>query len=193
MIDKSEAVEALVPRLGQKVRIADHFPDSEEWNKDDWYVVGLTTELGRKGVNVWIGPEYPIASEGPTDGFWVNRFPQPDALEWSDCALSTPAPKADGLVEELEACPNIKNAQLRPFDAPEQFLVDEPLRDRILAALKDRDVVLEEAAKKLERLQEWLRQPDNAECFGQAEIIAWLNARPTSTVPKVLAALKERV
>jgi hypothetical protein len=47
-----------------------------------------------------------------------------------------PLVRADGLGDELAACPNVNYAQLRPFDAPEQFLVPEPLRDRIITALR---------------------------------------------------------
>jgi hypothetical protein len=81
-------MDILIPRLGQKVRVAPHADNSEEWNDSEWFVVGLTTERGRPGVNVWIGPEYPIKTDGPTDGFWVNRWPRPDDLVWSDLAAS---------------------------------------------------------------------------------------------------------
>ncbi|AXK43965.1 hypothetical protein [Erythrobacter aureus] len=38
---------------------------------------------------------------------------------------------------ELALCPNVKNAALRPVSGPEHFLMDEPLRSRALAAIRD--------------------------------------------------------
>jgi hypothetical protein len=44
--------------------------------------------------------------------------------------------------------------------------------------------------RQLNELQDWLREPDHAEHFGQREIIDWLNRRPTHVVPKAIHALR---
>ncbi|NVD45722.1 hypothetical protein [Qipengyuania atrilutea] len=44
--------------------------------------------------------------------------------------------KAQELADELAKCMNVNHAQLRPVDAPPQFVIDKSLRDRILAALR---------------------------------------------------------
>jgi hypothetical protein len=46
------------------------------------------------------------------------------------------------------------------------------------------------ALADLKALQEWMREPDNAETFGTQRILEWINRRPTHVVPKVLAALQ---
>ncbi|TPN03845.1 hypothetical protein FJ973_29835 [Mesorhizobium sp. B2-1-3] len=42
---------------------------------------------------------------------------------------------------------------------------------------------------ELEKLQEWLREPDHRGVFGNGEILDWINRRPTHIIPKALAAL----
>lgn len=40
---------------------------------------------------------------------------------------------------------------------------------------------------KLQKLQNWLREPDFAEHFSTADLVDWLNRRPTSVIPSILA------
>lgn len=97
MTDQTQAaLDVLTPRIGQKVKIAGHVTDSEAWNTQDWFVAGLTTDIRHKGVNVWVAPEYPPTSEAPTDGFYANRWPMPDDLEWSPLQ-----PRPDSGAEKL--------------------------------------------------------------------------------------------
>ena len=41
--------------------------------------------------------------------------------------------------------------------------------------------------EKLQKLQDWLREPDFAEHFGTDDLVDWLNRRPTSVIPSILA------
>lgn len=47
--------------------------------------------------------------------------------------------------------------------------------------------------QQLSSLQEWLREPDVAEKFGNREILDWINRRPTHVVPKVLATIRGEI
>lgn len=40
----------------------------------------------------------------------------------------------------------------------------------------------------LEKVQDFLREPDHAEHFGTDQLIEWINRRPTHIIPKLLAA-----
>ncbi len=66
-----------------------------------------------------------------------------------ELAATRPAPKADGLVDELERCKLALHATTTTEGAVTEYFISQNLRDRILAALKDRDVVLEEATRPL--------------------------------------------
>lgn len=93
---------------------------------------------------------------------------QPDN-ELAHAADSEPSVLAD----ELATCPNVKYAQLRPFDAPEQFLVPEPLRDRILTALRNQpsvDDVIEQCAKVADNYARTQREAGADGSFEAADI-----------------------
>ena len=135
----SDGVERFVnvPRIGQKVTIADHFSDSEDWNKDDWYVVGLTTELGREGVNVWLGPEYPLKSEGPTDDFWIGRAGRYDDITWLDQPrLRTPDERDRALEEALGQVRMVKEANVPVGAASNGFAYACDVIERAIIRLK---------------------------------------------------------
>lgn len=73
-----------IPKMGERVRVADDFPDAELWNKDELYVIGIrrSCSIGGKynhALDVTLSTSWPEITD-PTDGFIVGDPNRPDSI-----------------------------------------------------------------------------------------------------------------
>lgn len=73
-----------IPKIGERVRVANDFPDAELWNKDELYVVGVSRScrIGGKynlALDITLSTSWPEITD-PTDGFIIGDPSKPDSI-----------------------------------------------------------------------------------------------------------------
>ena len=138
-----EELETLdYPRIGQKVVIASHFPDSELWNRDDWFVdtVSRFARRGGKGYDVTICDK---SGSEPTDGFVVGDPTRKDDLIWDTSQQAR--------IEELEAAQDWQPIETAPKDGTMVFVWFPDMPKGLPGEYEDRIKL----GRFVEELQEW--------------------------------------
>ena len=81
---RSAYPDTWIPKLGDRVRVADHCIDSELWNRDTLYVAGISRRRLLSGgygpeIDVTISSSWPEITD-PTDGFIIGHASEHDQI-----------------------------------------------------------------------------------------------------------------